>query len=110
MYLAIDRKKLKLKHYLNIQKECKGYPTEEDYLYELVTALEYNEMLEEPFGAVFCRRQLSYVTDENDTSHESHLMMLQKMTKDGFFEQVEDGGVRIAKFKLKSHPWIKNQG
>lgn len=106
MNLTINREKLKLRHYLNIQKLCKNYPTEEDYLYELITALEYNEMINEPFGTTFTRRNLS-MFDKDPKTHERHLEILEKLTSQGILECVEEGGIRLVRFKLKSHPWIK---
>lgn len=102
MSLAVDRNKLKLKHFLNIQSECKDYPSDDDYIYELVYTLEMNEMIYEPFGTNYCKHNISAITDK---SHEKHLEKLNSLTAQGYLEQVESGGVRNSRFKLVNHPW-----
>lgn len=108
MNLSIDKSKLKIKHFLFIHKECEDFPTTEDYLFELINELEINEMLHEPFGVVFCRRKLYYIIGKKDNTHNDHLKMLENFEKDGYLKKVEEGGIRTVKFKLKTHPWLKD--
>lgn len=106
MSLVIDRKKLKIKYFLDVHKECTEYPTEEDYVYELVNCLQSLDMLYEPFGTTFCRRSLFYALLSPNNDHEHHLEMLKKLETQGIVELVEEGGVRNSRFKLKTHPWV----
>ena len=114
MELSLNRKKLKLKHYLNIQKECSGYMTDEDYLYELVSALEQNEMLTEQFNSVFTKRNIKDFAPRTEETEEEmlnqkHLEKLYELTKLGYLECINDRGNPIStQFKLKKHPWQTN--
>ena len=75
MNLKIDRKKLRLRHFLNVQKECKDYSIEEDYLYELVNGLEFHDMLEMPFGISFNKYNVSVLGKDN--SNEKHYEIMK---------------------------------
>jgi len=111
MELKLNRSKLKLKHFLNVQKECKNYPTDEDYLYELISALEENDMLYEPFTSTFSKRNVKSFTkslpeDDEEKPLVKHLEKLKSLTEEGILEMIEEGGVNKSKFKLKTHPWL----
>jgi len=107
--LSIDRRKLKLKHYLNVQKNCKDYLDDEDYLYELVSALEQTEMLYEPFTATFAKRNIrdfAAKTDKEEKAIYSHQNKLLEFVKAGILEVAEKGGINLQKYKLVQHPWL----
>jgi hypothetical protein len=104
MNLKIQRTKLKLKHFLNVHKECKEYPTNEDYIFELVSGLESQDMLNEPFGLGFNKYNV-YAID--DRSREKHYEIMQDLINRGIVSHVDGSGVRGIRYQLLSHPWME---
>ena len=108
MNLKINRRKLKLKHFFNIQREHENYPLDEDYLYELVSALEQNEMLDSPFTLQFVKRNLKMYDQlgEEDQIRKKHIEILQKFETSGILESIKFDESYKSTFQLKTHPWI----
>lgn len=105
--LSINKNKLKLRHFLNIQHECSDYMTDEDYLFELVSALEQNEMLEETFTTTFAKRNIkNFANGEGNEPLRTHLEKLKEFVKLGYLECIEEGGTHKSRFKLKNHQWV----
>jgi hypothetical protein len=101
-----NKSKLKIKHFLNIQHEVEGYPTNEDFLFELIESLEINNMLLEPFGVIHCRRNLKcsqFINYSYEILH-SHLVELESKK---IIEKISDSSdnIRTVKFKLILNPW-----
>lgn len=107
MNLRIDRKKLKLRHFLNVQKECKDYSIEEDYLYELVNGLEFHDMLDTPFGISFNKYNVSVLGKDN--SNEKHFEIMKDFVEKGIVKQVEGDSIRTIKYQLVRHQWMKTE-
>jgi len=106
MNLEIDRNKLKVKHFLNIQAETIGYPSKEDYLYELVNLIDEQEKkFDSWFVVSWLQRKIC-----TNISLEEHLQMLDELESDGYIYKFNegDGRSKYPTYKFKNHPWIKD--
>lgn len=104
MNLEIDRNKLKVKHYLDIQSEVPGYPTREDFFYELVNLLVEWDSLDCVFGVVTTKSRLCTTVDVD-----AHIAFFDELEKAGFIRVEEEGTKgKYPLYKLVKHPWMKD--
>jgi len=105
MDLEVDRNKLKIKHYLNIQTETSEYPTEEDYLYELTTFIVDTELgFENSFNVTWAKHRICPNMDLD-----FHVKTLEKLEKLGYIEEDKSVNRKVPSYKFKTHPWIKTK-
>jgi len=103
MDLGLDRNKLKVKHYLNIQSEVAGYPTQEDFFYELVNLLVDWNSLDCEFGIVTTKGRICTTVNKN-----AHIEFLDNLETTGFIRIEEEGTKgKYPLYKLVKHPWMK---
>ena len=93
----INRDKAKIKHLLSVQGE--NYPTEEDFLYELVAVLQEFDMLDKEFTSKDIGKNVTSRLTDSGTLTDSFILLKDK----GFLDMFE--APRRNKFKLLHHPW-----
>lgn len=105
MSLALDRKKLKIKHFLDIQSETVGYPTLEDFLYELVNILVEWDSLECDFGVQFSKSRICTTVDKD--KHDEYYNELLKLGYIRINEETSQKN-KYPLYRLIKHPWMKD--
>jgi hypothetical protein len=105
MGLEIDRTKLKIKHFLDIQQETVGYPSLEDFLYEMIIALAEHDLTDEFVGTQFIKSRCC-----SSAPKEKHEEFYNELVKLGYLKINEDALAknRSTTYKLIKHPWMKD--
>lgn len=99
MVKQINRDKVKIKHLIHVKGE--NYPTEKDFLYEVVSELQDLDMLNGEFlakhlwGVLKCR-----ITDSG-----SMVDSLNKLTELNYLSVKTHINPRKNRYSLISHPW-----
>lgn len=104
MDLSLDRDKLKIKHFLGIQAEMPGYPTLEDFLFELVNLLiEKDSLYDDDICFNYTKWTICQVKDKN-----IHLKHFEELHKQGYLEEThtDNNMKKYPKYKLLKHPWM----
>lgn len=102
MNLGLDRNKLKVKHFLDIQAEVPGYPTQEDFFYELVNLLVQWDSLECDFGVVTTKSRICTTATKDE-----HIKFFNELESAGFiYTSVEGSKGKYPLYKLIKHPWM----
>jgi hypothetical protein len=97
MIKHINQNKLKIKHLLGVQGE--NYPTEEDFLYEVVSELQDIDFLDKEFTTKDIAKNVKARISKSGTLQDSLVIMSDK----GYFQMTENPKRHI--FKLIQHPW-----
>lgn len=98
MVKQINRDKVKIKHLLNVKGE--NYPTEEDFLYEVVSELQDLDMLNSEFTTKDIAKNVTARIVKTDSPLADSLLLLKDK---GFCSMVEAPKRNL--FRLISHPW-----
>jgi hypothetical protein len=93
----IDKNKLKIKHLLGVQGE--NYPTEEDFLYEVICVLQEIDHLNNKFSKSHIIKQIK----SRITSSGRLVDSLALLSERGYFEM--ENYPSKPQFKLLYHPW-----
>ena len=93
----IDRNKLKIKHLLGVQGE--NYPTEEDFLYDVVYALQETNLLDKEFSKPHIVKKINIRITESGRIVDSLALLAEK----GYF--IINNYPKNPAFKLLYHPW-----
>jgi hypothetical protein len=97
MIKPINQNKLKIKHLLGVRGE--NYPTEEDFLYEVVSELQDIDFLDKEFTTKDIAKNVKARISKSGTLQDSLVIMADK----GYFQMTENPKRHI--FKLIQHPW-----
>ncbi|MCK9576021.1 MAG: hypothetical protein WC979_01230 [Candidatus Pacearchaeota archaeon] len=98
MNLGLDRRKLKIKYFLDIQTETPGYPSIEDYLYELVNLLVETDFLENEFGALWTKDKICTTVGKD-----KHIEFLQELERLNYIK--ETSKAKYSSYRLLKHDW-----
>lgn len=95
--LSVDRNKVKIRHLLGIQHQFEDYPTDEDFLYDLVKVLHDQHFTEKKWHASHVFPELAPLPKGH-----SFAKMIDKLASKGYLERIKSNKLY---HKLKKHPW-----
>ena len=98
MSLNINEKELETKYYLRVYTKLEEFPTKTDYLFEIVSFLQDEGMLNDDFKASQIKKAFSNLIQTKEINE-----VLDSLVDDGYFDSDNNSP---KKYKLVKHEWI----